>query len=123
MSLLLRHSKNHRWISTLAVLGMLVVPALAHATGSGDGGAGSTGVDGTAGGDVGSGEGTASVPTTGEATGATSDHATGHATGDTEGSDPPDDDDGKGCSIGARGTLPGMMVLALLGLHAIRRRD
>jgi hypothetical protein len=107
-----------RWMATLVVLGVLVVPTLARATGSGGGT-----VDGTAGegvGDVGSGEGagsggegTASDPTSGSTSGATS--------GDTEDPGDPDEDE-KGCSIGARGSLPGMMVLALLGLHAIRRR-
>jgi hypothetical protein len=122
MSLFAANPKHYRWISTLAVLSLLVVPAIAHATGSGGGSGSADATTGDPGGDVGSGgagsggaEGTGGAATTGNTSGATT-------TGDTEDSDEPDDDE-KGCSIGSRGTLPGLMVLTLLGLHAIRRRD
>jgi MYXO-CTERM domain-containing protein len=113
-----------RSISILALLGVLAVPAVASATGSG-GDYATTGDE--PGGDVGSGggagsgggEGTASPPaSTGEpATSGTTTDATG-ATGDAEAPEP----GSKGCSIGAGGTAPGLLALALLGLHGLRRR-
>lgn len=116
-----------RSFSILALVGVLGVPALAHATGSGgdpggdvgsgDGGAGSggTSADGTGG-------GTSTEPpaTTGE-----DQETTGGATegsGETEGSGGPETDEG-GCSIGSRDTAPGLMLLGLFGLAAIRRRN
>lgn len=112
------------FISIFVLLGMLLLPELAHATGSG-GDPGTSGADsGSAtGGDVGSGEGTASQPppaSTGEEHEATAGTTMGATTGDTEGSAPPEDD--KGCSIGSRSAAPGLLVLSLLGLTATRRR-
>jgi vitamin B12 transporter len=125
-----------RSISILALLGVLTVPVAAEATSGGEeptttgdeggdvgsgGGAGSGDGTGTGGGS-GSGDGTASPPaSTGEAmTDDATAGSTSGATGDVAGPDP--DDDSKGCSIGARGTAPGMLALALLGLVGLRRR-
>ena len=105
-------------LRSISIMAVLSVPALAGATsgpGSGEGGAGSG-----EGGDVGSGEGTASPPeTSGEpTTGATTDDTGGHT--ETDGSDSEESD--KGCSIGGHQTAPGVLALALLGLHGLRRR-
>lgn len=129
MSLFVVNPTHYRWISALAVLSLLVVPAIAHATGSGGGSGSADSTAGDVGGDVGSGGGAGSGGADGTGTGGagTGGNGTGGntsgapTTGETEGSDDPDDE--KGCSIGAGGTLPGLMVLTLLGLHAIRRRD
>ena len=120
-------------LTTVAVLGVLALPALAGATtgptgGGGDagsgGGAGSEGDSATGtGGEGGTGGGTASVPaSTGEPM--TSGVTTGDAgeETETEHSDDHDHDDEKGCSIGSRGAAPGVLTLALLGLHGRRRR-
>ena len=97
----------------LCALGSLALPLSAHATSTADtgGGGGDTGNGGSVG-------DTAVDPAT-EGEGATTSGGGEEGSGESGTSD----DQSKGCSIQGGAGAPGMLVLAMLGLARLRRRE